>query len=321
MFKNYQIILEIVKEESFSKAAESLFVSQPSLSAIVKRLEDKIGYKIFDRSSVPIRLTEVGEQYIKASEKIREAELDFENYLSDQSEMKKGSLVIGAPYLYSVHILRPMVQNFIEKYPYVQVSIYSGNSFDLVNDLEDSKIDLLFDNKQLSDQKYERLHYSTEYLVLAVPKNFVINNSLGSYALTKAQILSGDHLKPEVKSVPILKFLNTPFILMSKGNDTRTRSDIIFKRFKFSPKVVMELDQLVNLYSYAIGGVGAAIVNDTVIGKIPDEDNLIFYKIDAFETTREVCFYRKNNKYLKKSVATFWNEATDYIKGLESAEL
>ena len=60
MFQGMEYIYEVYKEKSFSKAAAALFISQPSLSANVKRVENRIGYPIFDRSTKPLQLTEVG---------------------------------------------------------------------------------------------------------------------------------------------------------------------------------------------------------------------------------------------------------------------
>ena len=69
MFQGMEYIYEVYKEKSFSKAAAALFISQPSLSANVKRVENRIGYPIFDRSTKPLQLTEVGKHYIQAVEK------------------------------------------------------------------------------------------------------------------------------------------------------------------------------------------------------------------------------------------------------------
>ncbi len=55
-------IIEIAKERSFSKAAEKLYIAQPSLSRYIINLEDKLGVKIFDRSKMPLEITEAGEK-------------------------------------------------------------------------------------------------------------------------------------------------------------------------------------------------------------------------------------------------------------------
>ena len=78
MFQGMEYVYEVYKEKSFSKAAQNLFISQPSLSANVKRIEKKVGYPIFDRSTKPLGLTECGEKYIQCVEKMHAAEMEFE---------------------------------------------------------------------------------------------------------------------------------------------------------------------------------------------------------------------------------------------------
>ncbi|MEE1042732.1 MAG: LysR family transcriptional regulator, partial [Clostridia bacterium] len=83
MFSNKEYILTIYNEGSFSKAANKLYISQPSLSASVKRIEEKVSVPLFDRSTTPISLTEAGQEYVKYALEIKEREQDFERYISD----------------------------------------------------------------------------------------------------------------------------------------------------------------------------------------------------------------------------------------------
>ena len=65
MFSNPEYVYEVYKERSFSKAAKNLFISQPALSVTIKRIENRIGTPIFDRSTNPVGLTECGQKYIE----------------------------------------------------------------------------------------------------------------------------------------------------------------------------------------------------------------------------------------------------------------
>ena len=88
MFQGMNYVYEVYKEMSFSRAAKNLYISQPSLSAAVKKAETQIGFPVFDRSSNPIRLTELGREYIRSIESIMEVEQGFENYVRDMQELK-----------------------------------------------------------------------------------------------------------------------------------------------------------------------------------------------------------------------------------------
>ena len=67
MFSGMNYVYEVYKEQSFSKAAENLYISQPALSSMIKKIETKIGMPLFDRSTSPIQLTECGKKYIKTA--------------------------------------------------------------------------------------------------------------------------------------------------------------------------------------------------------------------------------------------------------------
>ena len=76
MFKGKKYVYEVYREKSFSKAAQNLYISQPSLSARIKQIEEQIGEPLFDRSTNPLQLTEIGKVYIEAAEEIFKIEQD-----------------------------------------------------------------------------------------------------------------------------------------------------------------------------------------------------------------------------------------------------
>ena len=77
MLKNMEYVYAVYLNQSFSKAAEELYISQPALSATIKKVEEEIGLPIFDRSSNPIQLTNAGEYYIECIENIMKMEKEM----------------------------------------------------------------------------------------------------------------------------------------------------------------------------------------------------------------------------------------------------
>ena len=92
MFQGMEYIYTVYQEKSFSKAARKLFISQPSLSATVKRVEEHIGYPIFDRSTKPLTLTEFGKRYISSVEQIISVEHEFSSFMNDWGGLKTGGI-------------------------------------------------------------------------------------------------------------------------------------------------------------------------------------------------------------------------------------
>ena len=82
-------IYEVYKEKSFSVAAKKFFVSQPALSAMIKKVEKSLGVMLFDRSTSPITLTEAGKIYIKNIEEIRSLQKDYTKNLTTCANLKQ----------------------------------------------------------------------------------------------------------------------------------------------------------------------------------------------------------------------------------------
>ena len=150
MFKNKEYVLSVYKEKSFTRAAEKLFVSQPSLSASIKRIEDKIGAPIFDRSSSPIRLTEIGEEYIRIALEISACEENFGRYLADDAGLMSGKIRIGGSSFFSAFVIPRLISEFKTKYEKISFEIVEGSTKNLLTMLSiDSKklTPLLFSRK------------------------------------------------------------------------------------------------------------------------------------------------------------------------------
>ena len=92
MFVWKKYVYEVYKERSFTKAAQNLYISQPSLSARIKKIEEIIGEPLFDRSTTPLQLTEVGKVYIEAAEEITQ----IEQRLKDEADQKAREIITQA---------------------------------------------------------------------------------------------------------------------------------------------------------------------------------------------------------------------------------
>ena len=146
MFQGMEYVYAVYQAKSFSKAAKELFISQPSLSASVKRIENKIGYPIFDRSTKPLQLTEYGVQYIRAVEQMMSVKNEFVNYINDLGELKTGSLTIGGSSLFASLILPPVLSEFGKKFPMIRVELIEETTVKLNQFIRNGTIDMVLDN-------------------------------------------------------------------------------------------------------------------------------------------------------------------------------
>lgn len=314
-----QYIYEVYKERSFSKAASNLYISQPSLSAAVKKEEERIGAPIFDRSVSPIRLTECGEQYIKAVEEIMDTQSRFENYLNDLNELKTGQIAIGGSNLFASYILPPIIARFTRDYPLVKIHLVEADTPQLIDQLFRGSLDLVIDNSQFPTAIYHQEFFSDETLLLAVPQSCPVNLKAEAYRLTQEDILAGRHLTPAAPCVPLEWFRDEPFIFLRSGNDTRARAERICQEQDVTPHVILKLDQQVTAFNICRYGMGLTFVSDTTIRHIPNIGDCCFYKLNSPHARRSIYFYHKQTKYVTRAMKEFLQIAVHMQENSRSA--
>lgn len=144
--KEARYILAIARHKSISKAAEALFISQPSLSKYLKNLEQQLGTRLFDRIGNGYFPTYVGERYLHYAEKIVEFGLEWDTELDDIMHQNHGRLNIAIPIMLSNSIIGPTLPIFHKQFPHVTVNMMEEVNFVAEHTLNDHTVDLTFYN-------------------------------------------------------------------------------------------------------------------------------------------------------------------------------
>ena len=305
MFQGMRYVYEVYKEMSFSKAARNLYISQPSLSAAVKKAEQEAGFPIFDRSTSPIRLTEPGREYIRAVERILDVENGFQSYLNDLNGLRTGSISIGGTNLFVSFLLPPLLSRFTASYPAVEIQLTEASTEELTERLFAGQLDLIIDNSRMDPSVYESAFVCEDHLVLTVPRTFPSAKKAAAYGLTAQDIRRGLHLLADTPAVPLEFFKEDPFLLLKTGNDTRSRAQKICRASHFSPHIRLKLDQQITAYNLSSYGMGISFTGDILINRVPASENLVFFKLGDKDAARSVHFYYKKNRYLSQTVRAF----------------
>lgn len=305
MFVWKKYVYEVYKERSFTKAAQNLYISQPSLSARIKKIEEIVGEPLFDRSTTPLQLTEVGKVYIEAAEEITQIEQRVENYINDLAGLKTGNLAVGASTLFAAYVVPSLITQFNQKFPDVHIQLIEGNTGELEEMLGSNALDFVIDNYHYDSILYNKELYCEENILLAVPKHFAINEELGMYQLSYKNIKNKNYLNQKYPAVPLGRFADLPFIMLTQGNDTRTRGDRLCRNVGFKPNIVLEFNQQSTAYMASSTQLGATFISDILVSQLPAFENLVYYKLDGEEAKRKVFFYYKTHKYKTRVMEEF----------------
>ncbi len=300
MFKKKDVIYTIYRKGGFSKAAEELHISQPSLSVMVSKVEADLGEKLFDRSSNPIKLTAVGHKYIECCESINMIEDDFQSFLSEYTGLGTGDFTLGGSNLFITNLMPHILSIYSMRHPGIHFKLVEHGSLELKKMLVAGDIDIVIENELYDDSQFDSYPIGNEYLLIAVPHNDEVNAELAANAYTAQEINSNCHVRATKPFLDNLKpFTAKPFIQMQRGYDTRNRSDHVFGEAGIELRSLFDLDQLSSTFSMAASGLGLAVVSDTIVKNSPGwAEKLLYYAVEHEAFRRKVCYYTRHDKLM-----------------------
>lgn len=135
-----QVLQAVAAERSFSRAAVRLHRTQPAVSQAIRRLEDELGERLFDRSSKGGRLTEAGTILLDYAERLTRLTEEAEGAVRELQELRRGRVVIGVNEA-AVHMLLPIVVHFREAHPHAQVEMRRVQSRQIPSEVLNRSLD------------------------------------------------------------------------------------------------------------------------------------------------------------------------------------
>jgi DNA-binding transcriptional LysR family regulator len=138
------VFQEVARLKNFTKAGQTLFISQPSISKHIKQLEDDYKVSLFERKGNTIELTPEGQILYDALLKAKaiEKQLEFDISTSRNPESAKGELKLGASTTVALYIIPPVLSDFHQKHPHVSITLINRNSENVLKALLDHEIDI-----------------------------------------------------------------------------------------------------------------------------------------------------------------------------------
>ena len=154
--------LETAREENMTRAAERLFISQPTMSKQLKELENELGVKLFTRSNYNVKLTEAGMLLRERAEDILSLVDKTLEEFNSLDNLNSGDIYVGAPESEAMERFARVVSDLQKKYPGIRCNIYSGNMQDVCEKLDKGLLDFAIVMNYVDLKKYNYLPMSTE---------------------------------------------------------------------------------------------------------------------------------------------------------------
>jgi LysR family transcriptional regulator, hydrogen peroxide-inducible genes activator len=235
---------------SFTRAAQQTHVSQPSLSQQLRKLEDELGARLFDRLGRTVQLTEAGRLFLPNARAVLR---DLEAARSDVIERKMsigGPISIGVIPTIAPYFLPPILATFSRKYPEARVSVAEEITPFLLERLRAVTMDAAIVALPLQGRShdFQTFPLMVEKLYAVLPKR---------HALTKRRAVSLEELQDD------------PFLLLRDGHCFRETTVAACKRAGLSPKIMFESGQFSSILSMVSAGLGVSIVPAMALEKRP----------------------------------------------------
>ena len=296
---------EIYKKGSFTKAAKSLYISQPSLSAAISRLEGDLGFRIFDRSTVPCSLTPEGKIYIEGIEEIIEVENNVQRRIRSYRDGHQRSISVGGGSFASYLILSEICSAFFKRYPEINVTLDIGNigtQINLMEKIENRELDILI--------TYTNSHPGLiiepileERMVIAMHKDMLKSKVVENLALTGEEILSKSY-SPDREIEDMSIFSDVEFLEFPPKSDTHQRMTKILGNYKVSRYKIDNARHSEMHYNLMCAGIGAVLTTTLAIEQKPYDENILFFVPKSEESHRKIYLaynYLSRNDPLIKS--------------------
>ncbi len=288
--KEFEYVLTINEERSFSKAAKRLYISQPSLSQYINRLEGQLGVTIFDRNTIPLSLTYEGELYIKAIKNIINIIENLQKNFDDITELKKGRINIGLTPSKANNPLPVILPIFKKKYPEIDIIITEATSSELEDMLLKGAVDVCMMNLPIKAKGISFEPIMKEDIYIAAPPDFV------------PKTISDAVPYPKIK---ISELEKEPFILLHPDQRLRQVADKVFDFANIKPKIMLETRSIETALRLSASGMGFSFVPESFIKFSDLTNHPKYYSIEEKDINWTLVVAYRENVYRTKAVDAF----------------
>lgn len=266
--------LEVANHLSFSKAADKLHLSQPTLSKMIKSLEDELGIVLLDRSTRSVRLTEAGEVVLDHALAIKQSMDNLLAAASDLAQMKKGKITLGLPPVIGASFFPEIIARFHRLYPNIKIHLMEEGGKLIEQLLLGGNIDLGIVVLPVDEQLFEAAPIVERKLQLVVGAN---------------------HPLARKNAVRLKDLRDEPFILFREGFALHDRVRDACVREGFEPNVVYESGQWDFIGEMVASGLGIAMLPETVCGKLDRSKVAVIEEIEPKIHWDLAVIWRKNS--------------------------
>lgn len=278
-----KVFKTVARHGSFTRAAEELEITQPTVSSQIKQLANAVGMPLFEQISKQLYLTDAGQELLMTCKDIFERLDRFEMQIADFKGTKQGNLrlcvVTTAKYF-----IPKLLGKFCRKYPGIDISLTVTNHRKLNHRMHNNQDDLYILSQPPADLDLQAQSFLENPLVLLAPT---------------------DHKLAQQKNIPIQALDGETFIMREPGSGTRQAVEMLFDQHKIAVRVRLELGSNEAIKQAIAGGLGLSVISTHALTGEVSNGELTILDVQGFPIRRRWYATYLNGKQLSVVAQAF----------------
>jgi DNA-binding transcriptional LysR family regulator len=282
--RDLQVFLSVAKHLNYTRAAEEVNLSQPSVSVRMRELERDLGSKLFEQLGKKISLTEAGQLLVPHATRIIAAMSDARHAIDELQGLERGLLRIGASTTPGMYIIPRTLAHFKRRHPKIEVRLAVRDTRQIEDGVIRNEFDFGFVGGHLAGDLVDVLPWMTDHLILVVPSN---------------------HQLAEKKSVKMSDLRKEMFILREAGSATRATVAHHLKKADIEVETVMELENPESVKKAVQSGLGIAFISKFAVETELKARSLVAVVVNGLNINRELKIVYRKDKHLGRAAQAF----------------
>lgn len=273
MKQHLHVFVTVAEKESFSRAAEEHYMTQPAVSQYVRALEEAVGTKLLERNNKYVRLNKAGEIVYHHATEILGLYTNMQTLVDDLANKANGPLTIGASYTFGEYVLPHLLAILQERYPHIEPTVIIENSEKIASLVATNQLDIGIVEGKVTNSALHIEPFATDEMMLVGGKDC---------SLAKQTSVKIKHLAME------------QWIVREMGSGTRDMTEALYQTLGFTPNKLISFSSTQPIKESVEAGLGISLLSKWTIEKELQSGDLRVIPVEGLPLSREFSILTKS---------------------------
>ncbi len=274
---------------SLTGAAKKLGISQPALSSGVSNMEKRLGFKLFNRKSMPLQLTKEGEVYLEYLHKQKRITEDYQRKIGDICNAAENKVVVGGPGVYVESLIVQAAVTLHKEHPDCKIMVKNAAVPELIEKTRKGDVDCFISTSDDLPEGFVKKKIKKERVYLCIPEDWKINDSLKEYRISVGE-------KGKIFDYSILNGLG--FIFLEENQPLQKEMRKFFSTNRILPQNYLTVNQVPVGVNLCVHGAGILLASEEALLSSGYAERLCLYTLPESISGRDIYIAYEEERYM-----------------------